>query len=333
MSKDFGNVQTGRREALMGLTAAAAMAGFGSSATALADTLQALPSGFVSQTVHANGIDIHYVSTGRGPSLVLLHGWPEFWLTWRPVAERLRDRFTLIMPDLRGFGRTRNPIQGPTDIESADLLADDLAALERAIGVEHAGIVSHDVGAYVAQSFARRHPDLTTRLFFFNCPTPGVGNRWIADGHVVETWYQYFNTTPMAAALATSSREACQVYIGYILKHWSHVKTAFDEDMEAWIDNFMSPGVMQGGFDWYIGGQADRLKVIEGKANALPKISMPTRVFWGANDVVNLPEWTDRLGETFEDIQIGFAAQAGHFVHREQPDIAADTIAAFFSAR
>ena len=70
-------------------------------------------AGIATEFVSANGIRLHYARTGRGPPLVLLHGWPEFWLVWQPVMARLADRFDLIAPDLRGFGDSRQAGRRP----------------------------------------------------------------------------------------------------------------------------------------------------------------------------------------------------------------------------
>ena len=94
-------------------------------------------------TVRANGADFHVARTGQGAPLLLLHGWPEFWLTWEPVTARLADRHTLIAPDLRGFGDSAKP-DGPW---GADAHADDMLALLDALGIENRiGVVGHDVG-------------------------------------------------------------------------------------------------------------------------------------------------------------------------------------------
>src|ERR1700743_3588541 len=79
-------------------------------------------------TVRANGAAFHVARTGTGRPLLLLHGWPEFWLTWEPVMTRLADRFTLIAPDLRGFGESSKPdgAYGP-DRHASDMLADGRA--------------------------------------------------------------------------------------------------------------------------------------------------------------------------------------------------------------
>jgi len=80
-------------------------------------------------TVPANGAAFHVARTGKGPPLLLLHGWPEFWLTWEPVMARLADRYTVFAPDLRGFGDSDKPV-GPF---GPDQHAEDMLALLNAL--------------------------------------------------------------------------------------------------------------------------------------------------------------------------------------------------------
>ena len=82
-------------------------------------------------------------------------------------------------------------------------------------------LVSHDVGAYVAQAFARAHPNRLIGLFFFDCPYAGIGRRWAEPDHLKEIWYQTFNQQPWAAELVGSSRQACEVYFRHFLRHWA----------------------------------------------------------------------------------------------------------------
>src|SRR4029077_9446909 len=106
-------------------------------------------------TIDANGAAFHVARTGAGPPLLLLHGWPEFWLTWESVMARLADRFTLLAPDLRGFGDSDKPI-GPF---GPDQHASDMLALLDAIGLHQVGIVGHDVGGALMQPLARKTPE------------------------------------------------------------------------------------------------------------------------------------------------------------------------------
>lgn len=287
---------------------------------------------YESKFAKANGINIHYWRAGRGAPLVLLHGWPEFNRTWRRVMPLLTAQFDVIAPDLRGFGDTGKPYPGPSDAMTADVLADDLAGLLDALAVDGpVGIVSHDVGAYLAQDFARRWPQRAAGLFFFNCPYAGIGKRWGEPGHLKEIWYQSFHQQPWAAAMVGSSRAACSIYFRHFLTHWSGVKTAFDEDFEIWIDNFMKPGNLQGGFNWYVSVNRARLATIAGTAPQPAPIITPTRVLWGGKDPVLKAEWMDRLPEFFTRLEASVAPDAGHFVQMEQPQLAAQTITDFFA--
>ncbi len=231
--------------------------------------------GFKSHYITANGIRVHYLREGRGPTLLLLHGWPEFCRVWRKCMPDLAAEFDVIAPDLRGFGDTEKPAHGPSGDAGAEVHAADILALMDGLGLERVGIVSHDVGAHAAQWIAHEQPE---RL------------------------------------------------------HWAHDPHAFDEDLEAWVDNFMKPGNLQGGFNWYISAHQARLAVIRGEAprHGRRPISVPARVLWGASDPVLKSEWTDRLDQFFSDVEITIAPEAGHFVHYEQPALACREIEAFF---
>jgi pimeloyl-ACP methyl ester carboxylesterase len=283
-------------------------------------------------TIQVNGTKVHYARTGQGMPLVLLHGWPEFWLTWQQVMERLAGRFDLIAPDLRGFGDSPKPDEGPSDRAGPEVHAADLLGLLDHLGLGQVGLVSHDIGAYVAQVFARTHPERLTRLFFFDCPYPGVGARWAEPHHLKEIWYQSFHQKPWAAELIGSSREACRIYLRNMIRHWAAGNPgAFEgEVLEAWVDNFMKPGNLQGGFDWYISANAARLATMRGEVPSLPPVTVPAKVRWGALDPVLKVEWMDRLGEYFTDLDAAPMEGVGHFPHREDPDRAALEIATWF---
>lgn len=286
-------------------------------------------SAVASERTRANGLEIHYLRAGAGRPIVLLHGWPEFCQAWRKCIPDLSAAFDVVAPDLRGFGDTGKPSAGPSAEAGAGVLADDLLGLIDGLGLARVGLVSHDVGAYAAQEFARRHPERLSGLFFFDCPYAGVGARWAAPGHLKEIWYQSFHQLPWAASLVGSSRETCRLYIGHFLRHWSADPHAFDGDLEAWVDNFMKPGNLQGGFNWYLSAHQARMAVISGQAKPAP-IAVPTRVLWGERDPILKAEWTDRLGEFFTDLEVSTVPDVGHFVHYEKPGLACREIRAFF---
>ena len=277
-------------------------------------------------TVQANGAAFHVAVKGTGQPLLLLHGWPEFWLTWEPVMTRLSDRFTLYAPDLRGFGDSDKPA-GP---HGPDAHAADMLALMDALGLTRCGIVGHDVGGGLMQPLARAAAERIAGLLFFDFLYPGIGPRMAEPDRLNNIWYQSFNQLEIAPQLVGASRESCRAYIGYFLKHWSHRKRAFDDVLEAFVDNFQKPGNLAGGFAYYRAAHAARIRMLKGEAPRLPPISVPTCVRWAEHDPLFPYAWTDRLVETFTNLDLAMFGDVGHFAHREDPDRAASEIAAFF---
>ena len=286
--------------------------------------------GWNSEYLDANGIRVHYVRHGAGFPLILLHGWPEFWYVYHKNIPVLAEGFDVVVPDLRGFGDSEKP---PLPDPPAELLRDlveDLRGLADALGFERFGVVSHDLGAYVAQGFAREYPERLAGLFFFDCPYPGIGRRWVEPGSVNEIWYQSFHQQPWAASLVGENRKTCETYFRHFLDHWAHEPGLFDEDVEAWVDNFMKPGNLQGGFNWYVATNESRIKLVSDGPPELPKVGVPARILWGESDPILKARWADRLGDYFADYSFETAPGAGHYVHYEKPELANREISTFF---
>jgi len=269
----------------------------------------------------------------QGPPVMLVHGWPEFSRTWRKNLPALAERYDVVAPDLRGFGRSSKP----GHVCPPQVYADDLLALADHLGGQPDGaswagaftVIGHDVGAFVGQMLARAHSERVRGLFFFNCPYDGIGRRWLQHGQFREIWYQTFHQMEWAAELVGTSRDTCRTYLSHFLRHWSHDPHAFDEDLEAWFDNFLQPGALQGGFNWYRSIAEERRRAIAGEAPAPQVIHVPAYVLWGRHDPVLRSEWTDGLEDYFSTLTIELAESAGHFVHFEQPDLANDRMLAF----
>src|ERR1700754_3657036 len=221
-------------------------------------------------TISANGADFHVVRAGTGKPLLLLHGWPEFWLTWEPVMARLSDRFMLIAPDLRGFGDSDKP-DGPF---GPDGHAADMLALMEALGIERFGVVGHDVGGAVMQPLARQAGERLAGLFFFDFVYPGIGARMGAPDRLNLIWYQSFHQMEIAPTLVGATRETCRAYIGHFLKSWSHRKDAFDDVLDPFVDNFLAPGNLAGGFAHYRASHAGRIRMMQGDAPKLAPIAV-----------------------------------------------------------
>ncbi|HUK10716.1 MAG TPA: alpha/beta hydrolase [Stellaceae bacterium] len=278
-------------------------------------------------TIEANGASFHIARAGGGPALLLLHGWPEFWLAWEPLMHRLADRYTLVAPDLRGFGDSDKP-RGPF---GPDGHAADMLALLDALDIRRIGVVGHDVGGAVMQPLARKAPERLVGLFFFDFVYPGIGSRMGMPDRLIEIWYQSFHQMQMAPAVVGATRESCRAYIGHFLRHWAHRKDAHDDVLEAYADNFLKPGNLEGGFAHYKASHAGRIAMMKGEAPTLPPITTPTCVRWPEHDPLFPSSWSDRLKETFLNLDLASFPGVGHYPHREDPDRAAKEVDGFFS--
>lgn len=290
---------------------------------------------WTSHNASIGAITIHYLRGRRhgAPPVMLLHGWPEFSGTWRKNLPALSRDYDVVAPDLRGFGGSSKP----AEVCVPEVYADDLISLADELASQPDGrrwagnfiVVGHDVGAFVAQYMARRRPERIRALFFFNCPYDGIGSRWVQHGQFREIWYQSFHQMEWAPRLVGKSRDTCRIYLSHFLRHWSHDPHTFDEDLENWVTNFMQPGALQGGFNWYRSIAEARHRAIAGRAPDVPVIDTPTYVLWGRHDPVLRCEWTDGLEKFFSDVTIEIAEAAGHFVHYEQPELANERMLAF----
>ena len=145
------------------------------------------------RTVQANGITFHVATSGPsdGPPVLCLHGFPEGWMSWRPVMRQLPEA-RLYAPDLRGYGETERPRDG-YDVFT---LTDDIAALIRALGLDRPVLVSHDWGGALAWIFAHRYSHLVKRFAVVNCPHPRTLVRAVLHFEDFQTiripWVPYF---------------------------------------------------------------------------------------------------------------------------------------------
>ena len=241
---------------------------------------------------------------------------------------RLAGAHRLIAPDLRGFGDSSKP-GGPWG--AAEHAADMLALLD-ALGVGRVGVVGHDVGGAVMQAMARAAPDRFAGLFFFDFVYPGIGARMGTPDRLNEIWYQSFHQMDFAPALLGSSREACRIYFeahppplvppqGRVRRRARRLRGQFPRSPATWPAASPTTAPRMPG----------RMAMIAGTAPALPPIDIPTCVRWAEHDPLFPYAWTDRLGETFTNLDLDCFRGVGHFPHREDPERAAAEIAAFFA--
>ena len=283
-----------------------------------------------SHQLRVNNVKIHYIRAGKGMPLILLHGWPEFCYTWHKIIPLLCDQFDVIAPDLRGFGQSEKPQGSVSESYTLNHHVEDLIALANTLELNQFGIVSHDIGSSIAQQFAREHSKRVIGLFFFNVSYPGFGSRWAKPARLNDIWYQGFHQQSWAVELLNTSPEALRVYLGNILSQWAFKADTFDDELDIWIENFLIPGNLQGGFNWYKAMFPLRLKMASENPPVVPSLDLPTCVRWGREDPVMLIDYADLLHDYFTHLDFKAVDAAGHFVHYERPQYAGNEIKHFF---
>ena len=168
-------------------------------------------------------------------------------------------------------------------------------------------------------------------MFFFNFVHPGIGDRFYRPDHLRHVWHTFFNQSDLAPRLLRSSPDGVRLFITHFLDLWSHRKGAFDTaTVDAFVANFEKPGNLEGGFQYYRTVAELRAREAAGGPPP-PPIPLPTCVRWTECDKTLDIAWTGRLGEFFTDLDFQPFPDAGHFLHHEHPDQAAQEIASFFT--
>jgi haloacetate dehalogenase len=271
--------------------------------------------GFALDRVDVGDVTLRVRYGGSGPAVLLLHGHPRTHTTWWQVAPELAAEFTVVCPDLRGYGESSVP---PTVADhstfSKRTMAADMVALMRSLGHDRFAVVGHDRGAYVASRLALDHPDAVTKLVVLDAvPIGDALDR--ADAHFAASWWHWFflgqtakpaerviNADPDAWYLATEEQMGSENYRDYLTAiHDPDTVHAMCEDYRAGL------GVDRDADD------ADRA--------AGRRISCPVMMLWSSRD-----DMADLYGDPLEiwngwasDLR-GHAIDSGHHVAEENPD-------------
>jgi pimeloyl-ACP methyl ester carboxylesterase len=202
----------------------------------------------VSRASEIDGVILHYLTTGSGPALILLHGYAETSLMWRPIMPRLAERFTVIAPDLPGIGDSAIPPDG-LDMKTA---AVRIHALARSLGVQKAEVVGHDIGLMVAYAYAALFPAEVEKLVVMDAFLPGVGG-WEAVYNNPNIWHFRFNG-PTPEALV-QGRE--RTYFEYFWNDLAADKTRSipEADRQAYTAAYSRPGRMRAAWAYFVSFQ------------------------------------------------------------------------------
>jgi pimeloyl-ACP methyl ester carboxylesterase len=265
------------------------------------------------RAITTNGIRMHYVTQGNGPLLVLLHGFPEFWYSWRFQIPVLAERYTVVAPDLRGYNDTDKPRTGYT----VDVLLRDIVGLINGLGYEQAVIVGHDWGGVLAWLFAIRYPQMTVRLIGLNAPPPWTFTREIRTfKQLRKSWYVLFFQLPWLPEYILGRNYAAA--IARTLYSTAVQKSAFPPDvLQRYRDAMSKPGALTAALNYY--RNIFRAPISLSGNNAT--VSAPTLLIWGTQDVALDIAMTYGLEKWVPAIRVERIPDSGHWVQQEKPDL------------
>jgi pimeloyl-ACP methyl ester carboxylesterase len=251
----------------------------------------------------SHGVKIHYVTTGNGPLLVLLHGFPDFWYTWRGQMPALAKHFQVVAVDLRGYNKSDQP-QGVENY-TMDKLVEDVHAVVKHFHRDRAVIVGHDWGGAIAWSFAMAHPDMTDRLILLNLPHPRGMLRELANNPEQQKNSAYARTFQQPDAASKLRPE--------LLVFWVKEPDARKKYLEA-----LRRSSMEAMLNYY---KANYPRPPYKLDRELPQVKCPVLMIHGLQDPYLLPgalndtwKWIDK------DLTLITVPKAGHFVHRDAAD-------------
>ena len=279
-------------------------------------------SALVHDYATVNGIRLHYAHAGKGPLILFLHGFPEFWYCWSKQLEDFgRDHFAAA-PDLRGFNLSDRPAEVAQ--YKARVLIEDVRQLAAQLGDGKFVLVAHDWGGAVAWSYAIAYPQTLERLVIVNAPHPVTFARELAHNPAQAEASQYMNLLRSDNAERVLSENRYERLLKMTLEGWG--KGAIDAaEKELYIEAWSRPGALTGSLNYYRASPLYPSAGDDPGARALRLdpaafiVRVPTLVVWGMRDQALLPGNLDGLHDYVPDLRIERLPQASHWVMHEEP--------------
>jgi len=271
----------------------------------------------VSRTAEIDGVKLHYLTAGRGPALVLLHGYAETSLMWRPIMPLLAERFTVIAPDLPGIGDSAIPADG-LDMKSAAIR---IHALAGSLSIQKAEVVGHDIGLMVAYAYTALFRVEVVKLAVMDAFLPGVGG-WEAVYNSPNIWHFRFNG-PTPEALV-QGRE--RTYFEFFWNDLAADKTRSipEADRQAYTAAYSRPGRMRAGWAYFVSFRQAAKDFAE---LSQTKLTMPVLAVSGEKSMGEV------LGQQMKLVAANVTSvvlkSTGHWVLEERPQETTDALIKF----
>ncbi len=260
----------------------------------------------------SGGVKIHYASLGSGPLMVMIHGFPDYWYTWRSQMEALAKEYQCVAIDLRGYNLSDKP-KG-VDNYAMDLLVGDVAAVIRHLGRDKAILVGHDWGGAISWSFAMARPEMLDRLIILNVPHPLGLLRELANNLLQQQSSQYAWDYQKEDAHLKIKAADLAFWVGDPQAKKKYIEAFERSDFEAMLNYYKHSFVKKG-------------SAAVQAARAYPKVKAQVLIIYGLKDKYVLPAG---LNNTWEWLEKGLTLvtipEAGHFVQHDAADLVTRTI-------
>jgi pimeloyl-ACP methyl ester carboxylesterase len=262
-------------------------------------------------------VRLHYVECGQENDqlVILLHGFPECWYSWRHQLPVLAERYHAVAPDMRGYNLSDKPAGKKNYV--IDLLVKDVVNLIRHFGKEQAAIVSHDWGAGVAWAVAKRHPEAVTKLVAMQVPPPGCWRANFTIKQFLSSWYMFFFQLPKLPEWWASANDFARIDKMY--RETTVRPGAFSaEDIAVYKEALRQPGALTATVNYY---RANVFKSFYRGGVETPDegpIKVPTLFIYGEKDIAVLPSTVRKLERfidaPYRELRI---PDSGHWVQNE----------------
>jgi haloacetate dehalogenase len=287
--------------------------------------------GFVRTRIATSGAEINLVRGGTGAPLLLLHGYPQTHVMWHRVSPHLAKHFTLVVPDLRGYGASSKP---PTDSihlpYSKRAMAQDMIEVMAALGFARFNVAGHDRGGRVAYRLALDHPDRVLRLATLDIiPTLEQFERLNrTTARAAYHWYFLAQPAPFPEKLIGMDPD---YFLMHTLESWCATSGAFTaEALAAYREAFRDPAVIHATCEDYRAGISCDCDFDEADRKTGRKIAAPMAAMWGAKGRPNRGMGLLEVWKKWATDVRGDPLDCGHFIPEEQPDQLAEILVRFF---
>ena len=268
------------------------------------------------ERIQGAGVQLHVARAGEGPAVILLHGFPENWRSWKHQIPALASAgFSVLAPDLRGYNESDRPAE--RSAYQLRHLIDDVVALVGVSGHPRAHIVGHDWGGILAWAFAGAHPELLDKLVILNAPHLRLYREkvWQPSRQTLRAWYLLLFRIPVVSEWALSARN-----FGTVRDMFGRMprQPAFtDSEIDEYVAALARPGALTAALNWYRENLASRAaRELAGPTH----VSTETLVIWGEQDPALGVELLEGLERVAPHVRVHRIPRASHWVQNEAPD-------------